>query len=135
VVKPLTAEQQARFEQGRAVYSTVCAACHQPSGQGLEGVAPPLLDSEWVLGSPQRLVRIVLQGVAGPITVNGAAYKGEMPGLSTLGDVDIAAALTYVRREWDHASEPIDEATVAKVRAETTDRAEMWTAAELLELK
>ena len=49
----LTAEQQQRFENGRTLFAAVCAACHQPTGRGLDGLAPPLLDSEWVLGSPE----------------------------------------------------------------------------------
>jgi len=44
-IVPLTPAQQAQFDHGRVVFSTICAACHQPSGAGQAGLAPPLLDS------------------------------------------------------------------------------------------
>jgi mono/diheme cytochrome c family protein/glucose/arabinose dehydrogenase len=135
VVRPLTSQEEARFDHGKMVYTQICATCHQSSGYGLEGTAPPLVDSEWVLGSPARNVRIVLQGLTGPITINGGAFKGEMPALPTLSDEDIAAVLTYIRREWDHDADPIDEPTVAKIREETKTRGDLWTAKELQEIK
>ena len=61
---PLTPAQQAVFDHGKSVFTQTCAACHQATGLGLEGLAPPLVDSEWVLGSPQRLARIIIHGVA-----------------------------------------------------------------------
>jgi mono/diheme cytochrome c family protein/glucose/arabinose dehydrogenase len=134
-VAPLTADQQARFERGREVFANTCAACHQPGGQGLEGLAPPLVDSEWVTGPPARLARIVLHGLTGPITVNGAQYNLEMPALPTLSDAEVADVLTYVRRDWDHAADPVDEATVRAVREQTNGRVALWTARELLQVK
>jgi mono/diheme cytochrome c family protein len=101
----------------------------------MEGLAPPLVDSEWVLGPPDRLARIVLHGVTGPISVNGAVYKMEMPGLPTLSDEEIAGVLTYVRREWEHGADPIDEKMIAAVRKATKDRADLWTEKELLNAK
>jgi mono/diheme cytochrome c family protein len=134
-IVPLTAEQQARFEAGKAVYAQTCAACHQPTGVGQEGLAPPLADSEWVLGPKDRVIHIVLQGVKGPISVDGAYYNLEMPGLSAMSDADLAAVLTYVRREWEHTADPIDEQAVAAVREKTKDRADLWTAKELQQIK
>jgi mono/diheme cytochrome c family protein/glucose/arabinose dehydrogenase len=132
---PLTAAQQARFDHGKMVFGQVCAACHQQNGLGQEGLAPPLVDSEWVLGSETRIARIVLQGVNGPISVSGVPYRLEMPALATLGDEDIAAILTYIRREWEHDADPVSVEAIAKIRAETKGRAELWTAKELLEVK
>jgi mono/diheme cytochrome c family protein/glucose/arabinose dehydrogenase len=133
-VTPLTQEQQARFEAGKELYTTTCGACHQPHGKGQEGLAPPLLDSDWVLGSERRLVRIVLHGVRGPLNVKGAAYEMEMPPLSIFDDEQIAAILTYVRREWGHAAAPVDPETVKKIRDETAKREEAWTEKELLKI-
>jgi mono/diheme cytochrome c family protein len=136
-VTPLTSEEQARFEHGKQVYALTCAACHQPNGLGLEGLAPPLVDSEWATGSAERMVRIVLQGITGPISVNGVPYRMEMPALPTLSDADIASVLTYVRRqpEWEHTASPVDEATVATIRAQTQSRQVLWTADELSKVK
>jgi mono/diheme cytochrome c family protein/glucose/arabinose dehydrogenase len=133
-VKPLTAQQQAQFQSGKDFYQVTCGACHQPHGNGQEGLAPPLVDSEWVLGSEGRLVRISLHGARGPISVKGKTYELEMPSLSLLDDEQIASLLTYIRREWGHTADPIEPATVAKIRAETAQRQEAWTEAELLKI-
>jgi len=131
-IVPLTAEQQAHFDKGKTIYSTICAACHQPGGAGQEGLAPPLLDSEWVLGPADRPMRIVLQGISGPISVAGTSWQLEMPPLgAALSDEDIASVLTYVRREWEHNASPVSPADVAKVRATFKDRTISWTANEL----
>lgn len=131
--KPLTREEQALFEHGRGVYTAVCAACHKPTGLGQEGLAPPLVDSEWVLGPQSRLIRIVLNGLTGPVTVGGKSYALDMPNLQRLPDEDLAAALTYVRRSWDHTASAVRPEAVKKVRA--TSRPTSWTERELLKVR
>ena len=134
VVKPMTAEEQKRFAQGKELFLISCGACHQPHGMGQEGLAPPLVDSKWVLGSPQRLVRIVLQGLHGTINIKGKTFQLDMPALGVFDDDQIAAILTFVRREWGHAANPIEPELVKAVRAETEKREEAWTEAELLKV-
>jgi mono/diheme cytochrome c family protein/glucose/arabinose dehydrogenase len=132
-VVPLTAEQRASFERGRDLYPTICGACHQPHGNGQDGLAPPLRESEWVLGSDERVVRIALKGVRDEITVRGAKYTLNMPGLSeALNDGQIADLLTYIRREWGHAASPIDAATVRRIRGAVAGHEDSWTEAELV---
>jgi mono/diheme cytochrome c family protein len=135
LVPPLTAAQQKRFDEGKIVFGATCAACHQPNGEGLEGKAPPLRSSPWLLGPESRLVRIVLHGVKGPIHVRDELINMEMPSLGALDDGQIASVLTYARREWGHAADPVEPETVAKVRKETTGRPDAWTEAELLKVK
>jgi hypothetical protein len=53
---------------------------------------------------------------------------------STLTDDQIAGVLTYVRREWGQAGDPVDPATVQGVRAETATRTRPWTDEELLKM-
>lgn len=130
-VKPLTAAQQARFANGREIFTAACAACHQATGAGLEGLAPPLLDSEWVLGSPERLGRILLHGLSGPIKVRGRTYSGDMPAFGGLDDEQIAAVLTYIRHEWGHAAAPVEPAAVQAIRAATSGHSGAWSAEEL----
>jgi mono/diheme cytochrome c family protein len=133
---PLTAEQQKLFNLGRDLFAQTCAQCHQPSGLGQEGVAPHLVDSEWVLGTPERLVRIALNGVHGPLKVGKKTVDLEMPGLYTMTDEQLAGVLTYIRREWGHEGNPIAPDTVAKIRKATGDRAQtQWTMEELLQIK
>jgi mono/diheme cytochrome c family protein len=120
---------------GKRLYSQNCVVCHQPTGQGLASVFPPLAGSEWVLESEQRPIRILLHGLGGEIEVEGVTYNGIMPayGPSTLNwsDKDIAAVLSYVRQEWGNSADPVSPETVAAVRAETADRTVAWTPAEL----
>ena len=135
-VAPLTTEQQARFETGKGLYAAVCAACHQATGRGLDGLAPPLLDSEWVLGPSGRPVRIVLHGVRGNITVLGRTHTGDMPAFGgALNDEQVSSILTYLRREWGHTAAPVDPAEVQAIRAATAAHTDAWSATELLGIK
>lgn len=135
-LKPLTEVESKRFAAGRELYTSLCGVCHQPSGLGMEGVAPPLLDSEWVLGTPQRNIRIVLNGLTGPVKIGKKSFDSEMPGLKALDDEQIASVLTYVRREWGHEGDPIDPKLVAEIRKETAGRGDQqWMADELLKVK
>ena len=135
-VKPLTPAQQARFETGKGLFSAVCAACHQATGRGLDGLAPPLLDSEWILGPAERPVRIVLHGVRGNITVLGRMHTGDMPAFgAALNDEQISSILTYLRREWGHTASPIDPEEVKAIRAATAGHTDAWSPEELLRIK
>jgi putative membrane-bound dehydrogenase-like protein len=128
----LDAAQEARFEQGKALFATVCAACHQANGRGLDGLAPPLVDSDWVLGSPERNVRIVLHGVRGPILVAGRVHSGDMPAFgAALDDAQVASVLTYLRREWGHTAAPIDPAQVVAIRQATVGHSDAFSPEEL----
>jgi mono/diheme cytochrome c family protein/glucose/arabinose dehydrogenase len=132
--RPLNEEEKRRFEAGKTMYEITCLACHQLHGLGQPGLAPPLVGSEWVAGPDTRLVRIVLHGLRGPIKVKGESFELDMPALGVLDDDQIAAALTYVRREWGHTFEPVSPATVKKVREETASREDAWTMADLLKV-
>jgi mono/diheme cytochrome c family protein len=131
-VTPLTTEQKESFARGKVLFTTICAQCHQPDGRGFEGKAPSLRDSPIALGPDIRLIRIVLNGAKGEYHVAGWSPNLEMPTLAILEDAKIADVLTYVRHEWDHDAAPVEEATVAKVRAEVGGRQAAWTEPELL---
>ncbi len=133
---------------GEQRYAAICAACHQPNGQGnIAQNIPPLDGSEWVAGeqaSPARLARIVLYGLSGPITVKGRTYNGVMPSQGhVLKDYEIAAVLTYIRNSWSNAADKdkppaIVAATVRAARAAEGSRkangTQPVTAAELLKI-
>lgn len=131
----LTSSELQRFKAGKELYLAACAACHQPHGLGQEGLAPPLSGSEWVAGSPDRLSRIVLHGVRGPIRVKGQNFQLEMPPLGVFNDEQLSQVLTYIRREWGHSYSPIDAAAVKAVRDATAQREQAWTESELLLVK
>ncbi|MEP6781741.1 MAG: cytochrome c [Gemmatimonadaceae bacterium] len=118
---------------GAAIYAATCIACHMGNGQGVAGQFPPLVNSDWVLGSEERLIRIILHGVVGEIEVEGEMFNGAMPTWGpTFRDEDLAAVATYVRKSWGNKSAPVTAATVARVRLQHQGRTKPWTAAELL---
>ncbi len=117
---------------GAAVFSSRCAACHQATGQGLPGAFPPLAGSEIALGEEERVVRIVLRGLTGPVTVKGQSFNGAMPAWAdVLSDAEIAAVLTYVRSAWGNAAEAVRADQVAEERSATASRTTPWTIGEL----
>ncbi|MGA0133060.1 MAG: c-type cytochrome [Opitutales bacterium] len=119
-------------EDGAQVYGTLCVACHGPDGKGLNGL-PPLVGSDWPKGPAARSIKIVLNGMTGPVEVAGKPYNIEMPPQgAVLSDEKIAAALTYVRRTFAGGAGPVSVDEVKAVRAATAGRATPWTAAELL---
>ena len=130
-VTALSPAQTALAAKGKVTFDTLCAACHQPHGFGLDGLAPPLVDSDWVLGKPDALVRIVAQGLGGPVKVSGRTWDLTMPPLPQLSDEEIAGVLTYIRREWEHTASPVDPKFVHDVRAQDAGRTHGWTADEL----
>jgi mono/diheme cytochrome c family protein/glucose/arabinose dehydrogenase len=130
-VVALTKAQQALFEKGKVTYANLCAACHQPHGYGLDGLAPPLVDSDWVLGKPDVTARIVLHGLGGPVKVGNRTWDLSMPPMGMLSDEDIAGVLTYVRREWEHNGSPVDAKFVTGIRKQFADHPNSWTADEL----
>lgn len=126
VVQPLTPEQQKLFDKGHEVFMGICAGCHQPTGLGLQGLAPALVNSKWVAGNERALARIVLQGKMR----EGAI----MPPLGALDDESLAGALTFVRRSWGHGFAPVSVETIARARAETAGRVEPWTDKDLAKI-
>jgi mono/diheme cytochrome c family protein len=125
------AKQLSRAEMGKAVFNTTCIACHQANGQGVPGQYPPLAGSEWVQGPEERVIRIVLHGLNGPIKVGDKDFNNTMAPLGSLKDEQIANAISYVRSSWGNTASEVQPDAVAKVRAETAGRNTFWTAAEL----
>ena len=99
----------------------------------MRGEAPPLEGSSWVAGPQDRLIRIVLHGLRGPIEVSGKTYNQEMPGFApVLADADIASLVSYVRRRFGQAATPVPEAAVSRIRAANPARKNYWTVDELM---
>lgn len=118
-------------EVGAAVYQRTCVPCHQASGEGLPGSFPPLGGSDYVVGEPTRLVRIVLDGLEGPIDVGGTTYTGVMPAWGKqLDDFEVAAVVTHVRTHFGNDASEVPEAFVAEVRKASGTR-ERWRAEQL----
>lgn len=121
------------LDRGRAVYENVCALCHNTDGSGKPNQAPPLAGSDWVVGTPNRMIRIPLAGLSGPLQVKGQQWNLAMPAMgAALPDEDLAAVLSYMRQSWGNKAKEITPEDVKKVRAEVGNRAQPFTAAELM---
>lgn len=125
----LSGEHLASFNRGKALYAgmAVCFGCHGADGAGLPNLGPPLDASEWVTGSPERLAKILLHGLTGPITVAGTDYapSADMPGLvmnPAIPDASLADIATYIRHEWSNTADLVKPEVFTKVRNETKEQ-------------
>ncbi|MGF1634959.1 MAG: c-type cytochrome [Phycisphaerae bacterium] len=116
---------------GRRVYNN-CIGCHQADGLGSYPQFPPLAGSDYVNGDEAVLARILLQGLVGPIQVQGRTYNGNMPGWRQKSDAELAAVMTFIRQSWGNDAAPVTPESVAAIREETRSRRQSWTAAELV---
>jgi cytochrome c6 len=102
------AETDPVLARGEEIFNTVCIACHQPDGRGIEGIYLPLAGNPLVtLDDPTYLITTILNG------------RGGMPRFdSTYSDEDIAAIATWVRQAWDNDAAPVTADQVAEIRAQ-----------------
>jgi nitrite reductase (NO-forming) len=113
----LTTTQQS--QAGEVLFKGTCSVCHQDTGLGIPNVFPPLAKSDYLLKDKRRAIDVVVNGLSGPITVNGAAYNSVMPPMSQLNDDEIANILTYALNSWGNAGGAVTSAEVKAVRANT----------------
>jgi nitrite reductase (NO-forming) len=104
---------------GQALFNGTCSVCHQTTGQGLEGVFPPLAKSDFLMSDVKRAVGILLNGLTGPVTVNGKTFNSVMPPMSQLNDDEVANILSFVQNSWGNAGDAVSSVAVAEVRKNT----------------
>ncbi len=126
-------------ERGAKVYNLTCVACHQMTGLGVPAEGkPPLAGSDWVQEEgPNRVIRILLNGLQGPITVSGKEFNQGVampPWRDTLSDADIAAVATYIRSTWGNKAPPVKPEEVKAIRDATAGRPAGYSPQELLAL-
>jgi len=100
----------------KKVYDSVCLACHMADGSGVPGMHPPLIDTDWVTGDKERLIKITLEGLSGKIEVKGEVYNSLMPPHSHLSDKQIADVLTYIRKSFGNNASEVTKEEVQNVR-------------------
>jgi len=134
----LTGPALEQYRRGAVIYAKegFCVTCHQPNGKGLDASGfPPLNASKWVTGSEDRLIKLTLNGLLGPIEVNGKKYPGQVPmtpfGMM-LNDQEIADVLTYVRNSFTNEANPISAAKVKEIRESIKDKKGFYSPDELL---
>lgn len=126
--RAMTSEEESRYRVGEGLYAT-CAGCHQASGRGSLGIAPPLAGSAIVNGPVSRLALVLADGLGGPYVMAGTEFRGVMAPAPTRGDGDLAALMTYIRRSWGNTGDPVTASEVSAARQRSRGRA--WTREEL----
>ncbi len=126
-----------QFRAGQQIYQREghCITCHQANGQGLDPAFPSIANSPWVNGDTERLIKLTLYGLMGPLEINGKKYDGQVPMTpfgGMLDDEEVAAVLTYVRNSFGNRSAPISAAEVQSVRAKSPGRTMLFSTEELL---
>lgn len=127
---PAGAPDKARAD-GAAVYTRQCSACHQPKGEGLAKTFPPLAGNPDLFVDRLFPVFVVLNGLAGPVTVKGENYQGVMPPFDHLSDAEIAAVVAHIRSAWKNETlkpagfEDVEAAAVAEARRRKMSSAEV----------
>ena len=129
-LKELAASAPEPPSTGEELFQVACMTCHQPNGKGLPGVYPALAGSDWVSGDADRLIKIVLHGLNGPIEINGEKFVSatalEMPAMAGLTDQQIADVLSFVRDEFGEGASPISVDEVGQLRRAYADRQTPW---------
>ena len=101
-VAPVASNKEERIKMGAEVFSANCAACHQATGQGVDGAFPPLAGSDYLNADKIRAIKTITGGLQGKVTVNGKTFDGVMPAWS-LSDEDIANVMTYLYNSWGNS--------------------------------
>jgi mono/diheme cytochrome c family protein len=109
-----------KIEMGHRIFSTICAACHQPTGRGVPNVFPPLAGSDFLNADKSRAIKIVINGRQGEIVVNGQKFNNSMPKFP-LTDQDIANVLTFVYNSFGNAGIEVTPDEVSTLRAQPPD--------------
>ncbi len=124
--QPRQGEDESIIRRGMDVFELTCAPCHNPDGKGKPNQAPPLCGSEWVqVEKPERLIRIPLYGLNGPITVKEQQMTFPA-GMVAIGwdipEDDLAAVLTYIRQAWGNKASRVTAEQVKAVKTQVGKR-------------
>jgi mono/diheme cytochrome c family protein/glucose/arabinose dehydrogenase len=138
--KKLGGEDMRLYNVGKEVFNREahCVTCHQADGKGVNNVYPGLANSEWLKNDPDRVIKIVLKGLYGPLEFQGKKYgpeKGTPPMMGfgpLLNDQELAGVITYVNQSFGNDLPSVTPDQVKKVRAEVESRAIYYTVEEIL---
>ncbi|MBT5928445.1 MAG: c-type cytochrome [Verrucomicrobia bacterium] len=138
----LSKSHREEYELGREVFrrDAHCSTCHQPNGKGVPGIYPPLemTDNPWLTGDNDRLIKVVLKGLWGPMELKGQSFdpsKGvpPMPGFAPLlSDKEVAAVINYARNSFGNTADFISSGQVAKVRESTANRQDFYQIEDIM---
>ncbi|GAB4032706.1 c-type cytochrome [Spirosoma gilvum] len=107
-------KRQRYITEGILIYKNNCANCHQPKGEGLAELYPPIAKSDY-LANKNNVICLMRYGQQGKIVVNGKSYNRPMPPQPQLSDLEIAELATYMYNEWGNETKVTDVKTVAPI--------------------
>ncbi|WP_181304039.1 cytochrome c [Rufibacter sp. XAAS-G3-1] len=96
-----------RGDEGELLYGRHCASCHLENGEGLRGIIPPLVNSDYTEKNRDILACLIRQGIKGPIMVNGRQYNQDMPGNPRLTEADLTNIINYMQKEFKSPAERV----------------------------
>ena len=93
-----------------------CIVCHKADGKGDGTAFPPLANSEWVSGPSLRPAMIILNGLSGPITVDGKSFGSSQmtPQAHIKSARELAAVLNYIRNSFGNKNEKLISVEMAQ---------------------
>ena len=109
--------ETASIARGKKLYTAQCLACHQVDGSGVMNMNPPLIKTKYVLGDKTALIRIVMEGMKTPLTIDDNEYHNIMPPHTTMSDQDIADVLTFVRHSFGNSATSVTGVEVKAIRS------------------
>lgn len=105
------------------LYQDNCGDCHGMHGEGSSDVYPPLDHTSVASRDKVALIKLVLQGLEGPVVVGGRRYDGAMPSFrASLSDEQLAALFRYVRKMAGASDISVTAGEVKQLAKETASR-------------
>lgn len=106
-----------RIALGKRLFTSICAACHQPTGLGRPNLFPPLAGSDFLNADKNRAIQIVIFGRQGEVVVNGMKFNNNMPSFP-LSDENVANVLTYVYNSFGNSGLEVTPDEVKTLRSQ-----------------
>ncbi len=89
------------YGKGMKIYNKQCAVCHNEDGNGLQGLIPPIRQSDYLTKHQDDLACIIRHGLDTTITVNNVVYDmQQMPANEILDDIAITNLINFINNAW-----------------------------------
>jgi len=113
---PITQEKDLKqsIKDGQGVYSGFCMRCHLSEGEGVEGIYPPLANSNWLAEKRMESIKSVKYGLNGEIEVNGKTYNNNMTSMG-LTDREVADVMNYIMNSFGNEDRDLSQVTLDEV--------------------
>lgn len=103
---------------GADLYRIQCSACHGPEGKGIPGVFPPLAGADFLRTHREQALRAPMEGLQGPLKINGQTYQGQMPSVA-LKDDQMVELFNYIFTAWGNRLPETNLEEIRSVRAKS----------------